>query len=138
MKFLADTNVFSELEKGSNANPKVQQWSNSVDSADVAMSVITLKEMETGILMIARRDPHRSLSLRAYLDHLLLPRIGDRILPVDSEIAIRCAALSVPNPRPLADALIAATALVHDLTMVTRNVGHFRSMGVRLLSPWDA
>jgi predicted nucleic acid-binding protein len=137
MKFLADTNVLSELRKGKTGDQNVHRWGLSIDLAEIAMSVISLHELELGILNIARRDERQGLHLRAWLDHALIPQFADRILSVDPEIALRCAALNVPNPQPLADALIAATALVHNLTVVTRNVRHFASIDVRLLNPWD-
>ena len=137
MKFLLDTNVLSEFYRGRSADANVLRWSMGCDQRDFAISVINLKELEYGVLNIARRDAARSLSLRAWLDHFLLSQLGDRLIPVDSEVARRAAALDVPNRHPIADGLIAATALVHDLTMVTRNATHFIPMGVRLLNPWD-
>lgn len=138
MKFLLDTNVLSEFYRGRRADANVLRWSAAQDQRDFAISVINLKELEYGVLNIARSDVARSLSLRAWLDHFLLSQFGDRLIPVDGEVARRAAALDVPERRPVADGLIAATALVHDLTMVTRNTSHFVPTGVRLLNPWDS
>lgn len=138
MRFLLDTNVLSEFYRGRGGDPNVLRWSTQYDQREFAISVINLKELEYGVLNIARRDTARNLSLRAWLDHFLLPQFGDRLIPVDSAVARRAAALDVPDRRPVADGLIAATALVHDLVVVTRNTSQFKPMGVRLLNPWDA
>lgn len=138
MRFLLDTNVLSEFHKGRSGDENVLRWSTQNDQADFAISVITLKELEYGVLNLAHSDAARSLSLRAWLDHFVLPRFGEQLISVDIRVAIQAAALDVPTRRPTADGLIAATALVHGLIMVTRNVAHFRSMGVRLLNPWTA
>lgn len=136
MRFLVDTNVLSELRKGRNGDVNLQRWAGNSSMSDFAISVINLLEIEAGILRISRRDPPQGLVYRAWLDHLLLPQLADRVLPVDAEIAIRCAALNVPDPRPTSDSLIAATALVHNLIVVTRNTGDFAGTGVRLFNPW--
>lgn len=137
MRYLVDTNVLSEMRKGARGSQSVRSWASSVDPFELAVSVITLGEIETGILKLARSDPQQSLVLRVYLDHVVVPSYGDRILVVDLPIALVAASFSVPNPRSTADSLIAATALVHDLTVVTRNVAHFRPMGVRLINPFS-
>lgn len=137
MKFLLDTNVISELRRGPKGNPGVVDWGKSEDEADFALSVITIKEIEFGILLLARRDFRQSLVHRAWLDHQILPRFQRQIIDIDLRIALEAAALEAPNPRSTADSLIAATALVHDLTVVTRNVAHFRPMGVRLIDPFS-
>lgn len=136
MKFLVDTNIVSEMRKGRDGNSGVVAWSGSIDMSDLAISVLCLKELEYGVLSLADRDPPRSLVLRAYLDHFVIPQYRGRVLPVDEVIAIRAAALDVPKRRPFADGLIAATALVHDLTVVTRNTVDFLPTGVRLLNPF--
>jgi predicted nucleic acid-binding protein len=99
---------------------------------------MSLLEIERGALRIARRDNVQGRILRAWIDDQILARFEGRILVVDSAVALRCALLHVPDPRPERDALIAATALVHGMTMVTRDVGDFATMGVSLLNPWDA
>lgn len=136
MRFLLDTNVLSEIRKGRNGNDGVRRWASSEDEAHFALSVISIKEIEYGILSKLRSDPDQSIIFRLWLDHHLLPRYADRILDVNVEVAQRAAAFDVPDPRPVADGLIAATAIVHNLTVVTGNVRHFRPMGVPLLNPF--
>ncbi len=137
--YLLDTNVLSELRKVpvGKADSNVTAWAESVDGATLFVSVITLLELETGMLLIARRDPTQGDLLRSWLEDYLLPTFSDRILPVDLEVARRCATLSIPDPRPRRDALIAATALVHRLTVVTRNVADFLPTGATVLDPWQ-
>ncbi len=137
--YLLDTNVIAELRKAK--SPKVDQkvltWANSVSAASLFSSVITVLELEKGILLIERRDPTQGAILRSWLDTYVLPAFRDRILPVDTAVAQRCARLHVPTPRPDRDALIAATALVHGLTVVTRNVNDFTPTGVEIVNPWE-
>lgn len=101
------------------------------------LSAMTIIELEIGVLRIERRDPSQGANLRRWLDDHVLPAFAGRILAVDTAVAQRCASLHVPDPRPDRDALIAATALVHGLTVVTRNVGDFEPTGVRTLNPWQ-
>ncbi|MRW86477.1 PIN domain-containing protein [Pseudoduganella sp. FT26W] len=137
MNFLLDTNVVSELRKASaKAHPNVVRWKLSVDASALYLSAITIHELELGILLLMPRDPIGSNSLRAWLQNQILISCAGRIIPVDSAIAQQSAALNVPRSRPWADALIAATALVHGLTVVTRNVGDFHATGVKMLNPW--
>jgi predicted nucleic acid-binding protein len=133
--FLLDTNVISELRKKS-ANTHVVQWAAQIPPASLYLSAITILELETGILRVERRDQRQGELLRTWLQHSVLPAFTGRILPVDSTVASRCAKLHVPDPRSEYDALIAATALVHGLTVVTRNTQDFRASGVKLLNPW--
>lgn len=137
--YLLDTNVIAELRKAK--SPKVDQkvlaWANSVSAASLFLSVITVLELEKGILLIERRDPTQGAILRSWLDTYVLPAFRDRILPVDTAVAQCCARLHVPAPRPDRDALIAATALVHGLTVVTRNVNDFTPTGVEIVNPWE-
>lgn len=102
------------------------------------ISAITVMELELGYLRLSRRDPTQAASLDKWLRGRIMPDFAERILPVDARVALRCAVLHVPDPRPERDAMIAATALVHGLTLVTRNVADFKPMGVPLLNPWDA
>lgn len=136
--YLLDTNLISELRKAraGKADENVTAWAAGVPVASLFVSVITLQELEIGILLAERRDPPQGLVLRTWLEDHVLPGFADRILPVDSAVARRSAALHVPDPRPVRDALIAATALVHGLTVVTRNVDDFRPTGVEVLDPW--
>ena len=138
--FLLDTNVISELRKAGDgkADANVVAWLSSMDATTFYLSAITLMEIELGILRIERRDPAQGARLRAWMDQHILPEFADRTLPVDTAVALRCAPLHVPDPRPERDAFIAATALAHGMTVVTRNVADFAPTGVPLLNPWDA
>ena len=138
--FVLDTNVVSELRKIrlGRADRCVAQWADSVDSVDLYLSAITVQELEIGVLLAERRDPPQGAVFRAWLDSHVLPAFAGRILPVDAAVAQRSAKLHVPDPRPVRDCLIAATALVHGMTVVTRNVADFESSGVVLLNPWEA
>lgn len=138
--FVLDTNVVSELRKIrlGRADKCVAQWADSVDSVDLYLSAITVQELEIGVLLVERRDPPQGAIFRAWLDHHVLPAFADRILPVDTAVARRSAMLHVPDPRPVRDCLIAATALVHGMTVVTRNVADFQSSSVALFNPWEA
>lgn len=138
--FVLDTNVVSELRKIrlGRADKFVAQWADSVDSVDLYLSAITVQELEIGVLLVERRDPPQGAIFRAWLDHHVLPAFAGRILPVDTAVARRSAKMHVPDPRPVRDCLIAATALVHGMTVVTRNVADFQSSSVVLLNPWEA
>ncbi|VVO21652.1 Toxin FitB [Pseudomonas fluorescens] len=133
--YLLDTSVISELRKPQ-ADANVVAWAKSVIAPRMFISAITLKELETGVLRIERRDAAQGKVLRNWLKHHVMPAFDSRILPVDTAVAIRCAGLHVPNRTNESDALIAATALVHGLTVVTRNVADFQSSGVQLINPW--
>lgn len=137
--FLLDTNVISELRKirMGRADKNVMQWADSVDAADLYLSAITVQELEMGVLLLERRDPPQGAIFRTWFESHVLPAFAGRILPVDTAVAQRCAALHVPDPRPAMDSLIAATALVHGMTLVTRNVADFLSSGVAILNPWE-
>ncbi len=136
--YLLDTNVISELRKakGGKADHRVTAWAESVPASSLFLSVVTILELETGILLIERRDPLQGALLRDWLDQHVLPAFDGRILAMDVTVALRCASLHVPDPRPHRDALIAATALVHGMTVVTRNWVDFKALGVKLLNPW--
>ena len=134
--FLLDTNVLSELRRRDRTHPGVAAWADSVRPADLFLSAITILEIEAGTLMLMRRDKRQGATLRAWIDGKVLPTFDGRFLAVDTAVALRCARLQVPDPRAERDALIAATALVHDLKIVTRNVEDFRLTGVDLINPW--
>jgi predicted nucleic acid-binding protein len=136
MTYLLDTNVLSEMRRQDRMNARVKAWADSVAVADQYLSVITLLEIELGVLSVSRRDKAQAAILRSWIDTRVLPSFAGRILSVDATVALRCAQLHVPDPRPELDALIAATALVHGLQVVTRNVADFQPMGVKLLNPW--
>jgi predicted nucleic acid-binding protein len=135
--FLLDTNVISELRRPDKANPNVAKWADGIPAVQFFISAISLLEIERGALLIARRDEAQVKILRAWIDDHVLGRFESRILTVDSTIALRCAGLHIPDPRSERDALIAATALVHGMTVVTRNVSDFAETGVNILNPWD-
>lgn len=136
--YLLDTNVVSELRKAKSgkADAGVIAWAAGLHASELFLSAISVLELEMGVLLVERRDAAQGVVLRSWLDKHVLPAFAERILPVDTAVARRCARLHVPDPRAERDALIAATALVRDLTVVTRNVGDFEATGVRLLNPW--
>ncbi|QCO00222.1 type II toxin-antitoxin system VapC family toxin (plasmid) [Azospirillum argentinense] len=136
--FLLDTNAISELRRPARANPGLLAWAGGVPPADLFISAITLFEIELGAGQVGRRDAAQGAVLRSWIDTQVMPAFRGRILPVDAEVAQRCATLHVPDPRPQGDSLIAATALVHRLTVVTRNVRDFEPMGIPLLNPWSS
>ena len=135
--FLLDTNVISELRKAGDgkANPNVVAWLSSVDSTTLYLSAITLMELEIGVGRLERRDPTQGARLRTWLETQILPEFSARILPVDSAVAQYCARLHIPDPRPLNDSLIAATAVAHGMTLITRNTADFTPTSVPLLNP---
>lgn len=135
--FLLETNVISELRRPDRADRNVVAWANAIPAANFFISVISILEIELGARLIKRKDATQGAILRNWIDAQVLARFEGRILAIDTTVAQRCAQLHVPNPRAERDALIAATALVHGLTVVTRNVGDFEPTGVPLLNPWD-
>lgn len=140
MKYLLDTNVVSELRKvgDGKADPNVTAWISAQDSRDLYISAITVLELERGILSIQRRDIGQGARLRAWMDSRVRPEFAQRIIAIDEAIATRCAHLHIPDRRNEADALIAATAVVHGLVVVTRNTQDFQGTGVILVDPWRA
>jgi predicted nucleic acid-binding protein len=136
MIYLLDSNVLSELRRPKQMSRNVRDWFAGIDVNDAGTSAIVIMELEYGAARAAyRKQPHAPM-LRDWIDNYVLPRLEGRILPVDTAVAARCAQLQVPKTRPYGDALIAATALVNNLTVVTRNVRHFEGMDVKLLNPW--
>ena len=140
MMFVLDTNVVSELRKVrlGKADTNVAAWAQSVDAANLFVSAITIMELELGVLSIERKDASQGALLRTWLEQHVLPEFSGRTLPVDTAVAQRCARLHVPDKRGERDALIAATALVHGMTVVTRNTADFKPTGVPLINPWEA
>ena len=136
--FLVDTNVVSELRKirHGKSDRHVAAWAEAVDAVDLYLSVVTIQELEIGILLIERRDPSQGAMFRSWLTGHVLPAFSGRILDVDTAVALRSARHHVPDPSPVRDGLIAATALVHGMTVVTRNTADFAPSGVKTLNPW--
>jgi len=140
MMLVLDTNVVSELRKvrAGKADPNVVAWAETVDAAELFVSAITIMELELGVLSVERKDATQGALLRSWLEQHVLPEFSGRTLPVDTAVAQRCARLHVPDKRGERDALIAATALVHGMAVVTRNVDDFAPTGVTILNPWEA
>lgn len=141
MSLLLDTNVISELRKvrSGKAHPHVAAWAASLRDGDTWLSAITIEELEHGVLLAERQDATRGAVLRTWLEAHVLPVFADRIVPVDTAVARRAAALHVPDPAPVRDALIAATALVHGFVVASRNRRDFeRFAGLVVVDPWQA
>ena len=136
--YLLDTNVVSELRKlgDGRADAGVAAWVSGRDAASFYISALTLMELEIGILRIERRDAGQGECLRTWMDQHVLPEFLERTLPVDSVVALKCARLHVPDPQAERDALIAATAIVHGMTVVTGNVVDFETTGAEVIDPW--
>jgi predicted nucleic acid-binding protein len=137
--FLLDTNVVSELRKAKagRADKNVVAWAAGAAASSMFVSAITIQELEIGVLLAERRDPAQGAILRRWLEAQVLPAFVERILPIDTAVARRSATLHVPDPRPVRDSLIAATALVHGMPVVTRNVVDFAPVGVEIIDPWQ-
>ncbi len=134
--FVLDTNILSELRNPARADPKVLAWASMQPIGAQFISAITVLELEMGVLMKERKDPVQGAVLRAWLEGRVLPQFAGRVLPVDQAVALRCARLHVPDPRAERDAIIAATALVHGMSVVTRNEAEFIATGVSMVNPW--
>lgn len=135
--FLLDTNVVSELRRPDRTNPRVAAWADSVSPSDMFLSSVTVLELETGALLLGRRSGGQGRLIQQWIEDRVLVAFAERILAVDTAVARRCAHLHVPAPRPYRDSLIAATALVHHLIVVTRNRADFEPMAVTVLNPWE-
>jgi len=138
--FLLDTNVVSEIRKikSQRANPQVVTWVSRVNTDLTFISIITLQELEMGVLLAQRRDPVAGATLRSWLDNDVVDAFALRILSIDARVARIAAALHIPDPAPTTDALIAATAMAHNMVMVTRNTKDFqRFHQLDILNPWE-
>lgn len=136
MRFLLNTNVLSDARRGASAS--LDAWIADQVVADLAISAITLLELDVGVRRKERQDADQGARLREWLEGTVIPMFAGRILPVDAEVAFAAAGLHVPDPMPDMDALIAATALRHGLTLVTRNLRDMERAGVPTLDPWTA
>lgn len=134
--YLLDTNIVSDLRRPERANDGVLRWVGGTDVDSMYVSALTLMEIHIGVLRAERRDAAAGRVLRQWLDERVVPSFAGRVLPIDGPVALLCARLHVPDARPERDALIAATALVHGFTVVTRNTGDFAATAVPLLNPW--
>lgn len=137
--YVLDTNVVSELRKvrSGKANPGVAAWAETVSSAELFISAVTIHELEHGVLLMERTDPQQGAVLRAWLDRSVAAAFSGRILPVDDKVARRAAMLHIPNRAPFRDALIGGTGLAHGMTVVTRDLKDFdRFEGLDVLNPW--
>lgn len=137
MSWLLDSNVLAELRKGPRAHPSVMAWFASTDEADLFTSVLVLGEARRGVESIRRRDAVAAQALDQWLLRMH-ETFADRVLPVDEAIADRWGAMNVPDPVPAVDGLLAATAVVHGLTLVTRNVRDVERTGARVFNPFAA
>lgn len=136
MSYLIDTNIISEVRKGNKANPQVLTWWAEVDDNELWISALVLGEIRQGIERSRQRDPAKARALEQWLG-TLTTHFRDRALPVDSAVAEVWGRLNGPRPLPVIDSLLAATAIVHDLTLVTRNAADIKSTGVAILNPWQ-
>lgn len=133
--YLLDTNVVSELRKGPRANANVTTWLDANDNGELWLSVVAIAELQRGIALIKRRDPDQAHELQAWLEELVND-YDDRILPITLDIAIQWGSLGIPDPLPVLDGLIAATALERNLTVVTRNVTDIARSGAQTINPF--
>ncbi len=140
MMYLLDTNVVSELRKTGNskADKNVIAWTKNIPSSQLFISVITILELEIGILRIERKDKQQGKLFRDWMTDQVLPVFSGRILDISFDVVLRCAALHIPDPASDRDALIAATAMVHGMTVVTRNINDFKATQVTLINPWES
>ena len=138
--YLLDTNVISELRKAKSKNidKNVAKWAQKISAASLFLSVITILEIETAILSVERRDSSQGALLRTWMDTHVLPTFSERILPLDVAVAQRCAKLHIPDRKSDRDAIIAATAMVHGMIVVTRNIKDYDQTGVEFVNPWVA
>ena len=136
--YIVDTNIVSDLRRPAKADPNLLAWAKAQDPAVVFISAISMFELEYGILLKVKKDPDQGKILSDWFENIVTPQYVGKILPVCFDVARACAPLHVPNKRPDRDAFIAATAIHHDMTLVTRNEKDFDGMGCKLHNPWKA
>lgn len=137
MTYLIDTNVISELRKGDRADPRVASWFNGLADEEVFLSALTLGEIRRGVESIRRRDPKSGATLESWLGRVA-DQHRDRVLPIDRSIAEEWGRMNVPDPLPVVDGLLAATARVQGLTLATRNIADVERTGVSCINPFAA
>lgn len=136
--FLLDTNVISELRTGKpRQSASVRVWAESVSANQLYLSSVSVLELEMGVLRIERKDVLQGKTLRVWAE-MVLRQFHDQVLPFTTETAMLCASMHVPDARSFRDSMIAATALQHRLTLVTRNILDFEGLGVHLVNPWHS
>ncbi len=135
MSFLIDTNVISEVRKGTRCDPNVAAWYSSIKDSDLYLSALILGEIRKGIELARPRDPAKAEALQGWLD-AVVEAFADRVIPVDRFVSDAWGRMSAMRPIPVIDGLLAATAKVHDLTLVTRNDADVAGLGVRVLNPF--
>lgn len=136
--YLLDTNVVSEFRKlgSGQINANVKEWAEETDPELMFLSAVSILELEIGVLQVERKDKKQGQVLRKWLSKHVLPAFSERVLALDLAVAQRCASLHVPNPKSERDAMIAATAIEHRMTIVTRNLSDFKDSGVKIFNPW--
>ena len=135
MSYLLDTNVLAEIRKP-RPHPAVAAWYEEAGDDELFLSVLVVGEIQQGVARLRRKDPRQAAAYEAWLGKLQR-EFADRVLPVTQDVALEWGRLSAGNPPPVVDGLIAATALVHGMTVVTRNVADFEPTGVPLLNPFE-
>lgn len=136
--YVLDTNVISELRRPKKSDPKVAAWVRSIPLADLFTTSINLMELRTGALRLVHRQDARGSIIEDWIENYVMKSFKGRILAIDEAVGMRCAELHVPVARPYRDSLIAAAAMVHRMTVVTRNLADFVPTGVATLNPWEA
>lgn len=136
MTWLIDTNIISEVRKGPRCHPAVAAWWSSVEDRDLFLSALTIGEIRKGVETLRVRDPDRARALEAWL-RAIVQAFGPRILDVDGAVAESWGRIAAIRSVPVVDALLAATASMHGLVLVTRNATDVAGLGVRLLNPFE-
>ncbi len=136
MPFLLDTNVISAARRPEKQDQAFQKFLHHFDMKDAFLSSVTIMEIQFGIKQVQNKDPAFVDDLERWLKNIVLTKFTGRIIAFDLTIALRAGALPTPNRRPTPDAMIAATALERNLQVITRNIAHFKTLGVTCIDPW--